>query len=126
MLMHLLTSVSKRTSIIELFLNLWAAREDAYTNPGSFLEQEFTARGLSPTYRQEELVFRHCTVINELYSTYEWFVESALAFWLFRVPHYFKFSQLDSRLHNAYRHGISRVIRNVEKRRFLYRTLFFY
>jgi len=48
MLMHLLGSVSKRTSVIELFLDLWEAREKSYGNPGSHLGQGFQA--LSPVY----------------------------------------------------------------------------
>jgi hypothetical protein len=101
-----------------LFLNLWHAREEAYTNPGSGLEKELTARGLHPVNRNDELIFLHCTVINELYSTYEWFVESALTFWLFRIPQYFKFSELEIKVHNAYRNGMARVIRDIEKRRY--------
>jgi hypothetical protein len=75
-------------------------------------EPGVTVRGLSPVHSQEERIFRHCTVINELYRTYEEFVESILEFWLLRVPRYLKFSQLDNSLHNAYRHGMSRIIKD--------------
>jgi hypothetical protein len=118
MLSPLLLHVSERTSVLDRFLSLCDACDEASSNPGSNLYTELSTKSLLATNLTAERVFRHCIVITELYSIYEAFSEAALSYWLSRLPRYKVFTELPDNFKTAYRIGIARILKDSEKRKF--------
>lgn len=118
MLAHLTKRVTDRTSVLNRFLTLCDACDEAVVYPEGATQQELVARPAHGYNLREEKVFRHCATITQLYGIYEAFTEASLAFWLTRLPRYQLFPNLPQAFRNAYRCGIARVIQDSEKRRY--------
>ena len=119
----LIRRVIDRTRVLENFLHLCAACDDAIARPETELSRELAARAALASDLTAERVFRHCAVVTQLYSIYEWFAEAVLGFWLARLPRYQNFSDLPEPFRNAYRYGMVQVIQNIDKRRYRHLSL---
>src|SRR5438445_5661867 len=118
MLSSLLRQVTDRTAVLENFLRLCIACDEAAEQPLSVLSHELLARNALPGDLAQERTFRHCAIITQLYSVYEFFAEACIGFWLARLPRYQSFSQLSTQFKNTYRYGLGRVIQDINKRRY--------
>lgn len=118
MLAFLTLRVREQTSVLDRFLSLCDACDEATADAGGALHAELAARSIVAPNLTEEKIFRHCATVNRLYGVYENFVEAVLAFWLARLPRYRDFSDLPDTFRNAYRMGISRIIRDSEARKY--------
>lgn len=123
MLTHLISKVKERTSVLNRFLLLCNACDEATANTSGTLHQELAARAVLGTTLTEERVFRHCATITQLYAIYEAFTEGALNFWLTRLPRYQSFIDLPLSFRNAYRCGIARIIQSSDKRKYRHVSL---
>ena len=123
MLTSLTTRVKARAKVLDRFLDLCDICDDAAADPGSALHAELSAIGVFGGDVAEERVFRHCTIITQLYGLYESFSEAALGFWLARLPHYRAFNDLPCSFKNAYREGIARIVHGSEKRKYRHLVL---
>ncbi len=100
----LLRKVTDRTVALEHFLGLY--------NPGA-----------ATVKHREDHIFRHSAVMTQLYNIYESFSESVLSLWLSRLPRYGLFPDLSEQFRNAYRSGIARIIKNIDKRQYRHLSL---
>jgi hypothetical protein len=123
MLSALTKQVSDRIAVLDRFLSLCRAWEEATTNTGDVLHTEFSARSVLASNLVEEKVFRHCSIVTQLYSIYESFSEAVISTWLTRLPRYKSFLDLSPAFRNAYRSGIANIIQHSEKRRYRHLNL---
>src|SRR4051812_4079023 len=119
----LLGQVEDRCVVLENFLRLCVFMDEAASDSGSALFHELELRGIGQPNIKEDRVFRHCAIINQVYALYESFAESMLAAWLVRLPRYHALPDLPGSFQNAYRYGVSRVIQDVDKRRYRHLSL---
>jgi len=110
--------LEKRIAAIEDFLRLYDFKEKAVGVTDASLQSILSAASIKPGLTLEDRAFRHCSVITNLYAIYEHFVTTALSLWLSRIPRYYRFSGLPDSLKNKYRTGISRLIRDIQRRQF--------
>jgi len=110
--------VIEQVSVIDHFLSLCEACDEAVADTGSILHAELSAQSMLPLNLRQEKIFRHCAVITQLYAIYEAFCEEVLAYWLARLPDYQTFPNLAHAFRNAYRYGIAKLIKGVETRRY--------
>jgi hypothetical protein len=118
MLSTLLRQVTDRTAVLENFIRLSSACDGAAGQPLSVLAKELRAQHALPGDLAQEKTFRHCAIITQLYSVYEFFAEACISFWLARLPRYQAFSDLSTQFKNTYRYGLGRVIQDIGKRRY--------
>jgi hypothetical protein len=119
----LLHRVEDRCAVLENFLRLCDAVDEVGSDPSSALFRELQVLGIREPNITEDRVFRHCAVMTQLYGLYESFSESMLSAWLFRLPRYYALPDLPEGFKNAYRHGIARIIQNVDHRRYRHISL---
>lgn len=117
----LLSEVEKRASVMRSFLCTTEFLEQQSRAPGSPTHSQMVAAGCFTQYTLEDKVFRHCSVITGLYAIFEWFVEAMLTHWVDLLPRYYKYGDMTDQFKNAYRYGISQIVKDIDKRR--YRSL---
>src|ERR1041384_5712518 len=113
----LLQRVDDRCDVLESFLRLCDAVDEANSDHESPLLRELHHKGIVQANVTEDRIFRHCAVMTQIYGLYESFAESMLSSWLVRLPRYHALPDLPEGFRNAYRHGIARIIQNVDHRR---------
>ena len=123
MLSSLVENVNKRTVIINAFLLLCDMRDEAIADPRNTFSTFLRENNFPHIQLQDDRIFRHCAVVTHLYGIYEEFVRDSLRYWLIRMPKYSRYSQLEDSLKNAYRNGIAKVIRDIDKRQFSHLVL---
>lgn len=104
--------VEEKAKTIDAFLD-WCEILDS---ADAEAKRKINELGIRRSPIREEHAFRQCAVITQLYSTYETFVEAALAFWLSKMPLYFQ--SVPDGLKNKYRLGISKIIRDIDRRQY--------
>ena len=119
----LILRVYERTAVLNRFLSICNACDEAAANVGDSLYAELSTRTDLTLNLREEKVFRHCAIVNQLYSIYETFSKAVLGVWLSRLPRYKSFQDLPLNFRNAYRFGIARIIQDSEQRRYRHITL---
>jgi len=112
MLQKLICKVEKKAKTIDVFLDWY----EILDSEDADAERKINDLGIKRSPVKEEHAFRQCAVITHLYSTYETFVEDALAFWLSKMPLYFQ--SVPDGLKNKYRLGISKIIRDIDRRQY--------
>ena len=110
--------VDERAAVLKRFLVVSEFVDEASANAGGAFYAEISTRTDLSTNLREERVFRHCAVVNQLYSIYEAFSEAVLSVWLTRLPRYRIFQDLPHAFRNAYRCGVARIIQDLEKRKY--------
>lgn len=123
MLVSLTRSVEERTTVLEKFLSLYDACDEAAAHPNEALYLELSARSALGSNLARERVFRHSAVVTQLYCIYESFAETILDFWLARLPRYRLFTDLRPTFQNAYRFGIARIIQDAGMHRYRHLSL---
>jgi hypothetical protein len=118
MFASLIQKVDGRTALLETFLSLCSACDEAISDNTSVLFNELNLRHALPTNLKEERTFRHCAVMTQVYNIYETFVEASLSVWLTRVPRYQNLTDLPESLRNAYRHGMAGILQNIAGRKY--------
>lgn len=119
----LLHRVEERCAVLENFLHLCDAVDEAATQPESVLFNELESRGIAQPSATEDRVFRHCAVMSQVYALYESFAESMLSSWLVRLPRYHTLQDLPEGFQNAYRSGMARILQNIDHRRYRHLSL---
>lgn len=114
----LLDRVVERVETLERFLSLCETWDDVATTDRGLLALEMRRRKIPKPNHAEERIFRHCTVVTQLYSVYESFCEDLLAAWLAKLPSHKLYIELSEPFRNAYRSGIGRLIQDLSKRRY--------
>lgn len=115
--------VNERTAVLNRFLSICDLCDEAASNAEGALYSEISRQADLSTNLREEKIFRHCAIVNQLYSIYEAFAEAVLGVWLSRLPHYKLFEELPNAFKNAYRCGIARIIQDSEKRKYRHISL---
>ena len=110
--------VGGRTAVLNRFLSICDVCDEAAASAGGAVYAEISTRADLSSNLREEKVFRHCAIVNQLYSIYEAFSEAVLGVWLSRLPRYKLFQDLPHTFRNAYRCGIARIIQDSEKRKY--------
>ncbi len=110
--------VDERTAVLKRFLEICEVCDEASANTESLLHTEIFAQINTSLNLREEKIFRHCAIVNQLYSIYEAFSEAVLGVWLTRLPRYKVFQDLPNSFRNAYRCGIAKIVQDSEKRKY--------
>jgi len=66
----------------------------------------------------QDKIFRHCSVINHLYSIYEAFSKDLLSVWVSLMPRYYNFEDLNSKVKSSYREGVGSIVKSINLERF--------
>jgi len=115
--------VNERTAVLNRFLSICGLCDYAISDAEGALYSEISRRVDFSTNLREEKIFRHCAIVNQLYSIYEAFAEAVLGVWVSRLPHYKLFEDLPHAFKNAYRCGVARIIQDSEKRKYRHISL---
>lgn len=115
--------LNERIVVLNRFLSICDLCDEAASNTEGILYSEISRRANVTTNLREEKIFRHCAIVNQLYSIYEAFAEAVLGVWLSRLPHYKLFDELPNPFKNAYRCGIARIIQDSNKRKYRHISL---
>ena len=115
--------LNERIAVLDKFLSICDLCDEAASNTAGILYGEISRRANVTTNPTEEKIFRHCAIVNQLYSIYEAFAEAVLGVWLSRLPNYKLFDELPNPFKNAYRCGIARIIQDSEKRKYRHISL---
>ncbi|MFO7665521.1 MAG: MAE_28990/MAE_18760 family HEPN-like nuclease [Desulfobacterales bacterium] len=115
--------LNERTVVLNRFLSICDLCDEVASNAEGALFSEISRRANLSANLREEKIFRHCAIVNQLYSIYEAFAEAVLGVWLSRLPHYKLFDELPNGFKNSYRCGIARIIQDSEKRKYRHVSL---
>lgn len=114
----LLGEVEKRASVMRSFLCTTDLLDQQSRTPDSPTCMQMAAVGCFTQYSREDKVFRHCSIITGLYAVFEWFVEAMLTHWVDLLPKHYKYCDMSDQFKNAYRHGVSHIVKDIDKRRY--------
>ena len=121
MLFNIVNQMRSRIYTIEAFLRLYEVIDSPLLDAPQKAALELLS--LPRSNMIDEKMFRHCSVVGRLYAVYENFVEDLLVYWYTKLPCYFKHEELNESFKSKYRVGISKLVKDIDKRRYKHLVL---